>query len=499
MFDNLDRAITVIANGYTTQFRYAPDGERYLQSAYSGSATTNEYYDDKLYERVESASSPVERTYVSSEVMIVRTGASRAVRYRHLDQLGSLDAVTNEDGSEDPADAHGYDAFGKPRTRDFQSSADISTWQMQPGDNVYTTERGFTGHEHLDDLYLIHMNGRVYDYRLGRFLSVDPVISNPANSQSINPYSYIGNNPLSGIDPTGYEASSVANDCPLSCMFNNAPLGSTNELQVIGVNPGTADLKADDSGGGKTKSGADVQGSQQANSNPTDQGNPQKTAQQSTDATGLSPSMKKAFGALFGGLQVITPGGGFLPSPAPNSPDFEEGRGIVLLAGGVAEGTSAVAGGVVGTGLVVGSPIAGPGAPAVAVGGVLIDVASAGAAMDATVKGTAGAAALANAMQMRKSGGDEGGKAESPMLGERGTQVTSKTVWKGDGARIDVENPNPGQRPGQIHLQVGKEKYIYDPGTKSFRNAPKGLNSLLGRQDVQVGIAKGMRILGGAR
>jgi len=71
------------------------------------------------------------------------------------------------------------------------------------GDYGGTTDHGFTGHEHLDDTYLIHMNGRVYDYRLGRFLSVDPIISNPANSQSINPYSYIGNNPLSGTDPTG--------------------------------------------------------------------------------------------------------------------------------------------------------------------------------------------------------------------------------------------------------------------------------------------------------
>jgi hypothetical protein len=49
------------------------------------------------------------------------------------------------------------------------------------------------------------MNGRVYDYRLGRFLSVDPIISNPLSSQAINPYSYIGNNPLSGTDPTGYD------------------------------------------------------------------------------------------------------------------------------------------------------------------------------------------------------------------------------------------------------------------------------------------------------
>src|SRR5438270_7885547 len=66
---------------------------------------------------------------------------------------------------------------------------------------------------HLDDTYLIHMNGRVYDYRLGRFLSVDPIISNPANSQSINPYSYIGNNPLSGTDPTGYEECGTSGPC----------------------------------------------------------------------------------------------------------------------------------------------------------------------------------------------------------------------------------------------------------------------------------------------
>jgi hypothetical protein len=48
------------------------------------------------------------------------------------------------------------------------------------------------------------MNGRVYDYNLGRFLGVDPIIAFPENSQSLNPYSYILNNPLSGTDPSGY-------------------------------------------------------------------------------------------------------------------------------------------------------------------------------------------------------------------------------------------------------------------------------------------------------
>jgi hypothetical protein len=53
------------------------------------------------------------------------------------------------------------------------------------------------------------MNGRVYDYNLGRFLSVDPFIQEPGNSQSINPYSYIMNNPLAGTDPTGYVSENI--------------------------------------------------------------------------------------------------------------------------------------------------------------------------------------------------------------------------------------------------------------------------------------------------
>ena len=48
------------------------------------------------------------------------------------------------------------------------------------------------------------MNGRVYDYNSGRFLSVDPYITYPSETQAINPYSYIMNNPMAGTDPTGY-------------------------------------------------------------------------------------------------------------------------------------------------------------------------------------------------------------------------------------------------------------------------------------------------------
>lgn len=66
-----------------------------------------------------------------------------------------------------------------------------------------TTRHGFTGHEMLDDVALVHMNGRVYDPQIGRFLSHDPVLAYPEESQDYNRYSYVWNGPLNKIDPEG--------------------------------------------------------------------------------------------------------------------------------------------------------------------------------------------------------------------------------------------------------------------------------------------------------
>jgi RHS repeat-associated protein len=60
-------------------------------------------------------------------------------------------------------------------------------------------------HEHLDEFRLINMNGRIYDPKLGRFLSPDPYGGATAgNTQNLNRYSYVLNNPLKYTDPSGY-------------------------------------------------------------------------------------------------------------------------------------------------------------------------------------------------------------------------------------------------------------------------------------------------------
>ncbi len=270
-YDNLDHPDQVVLGSTTTTFRYAPDGSRYVQSSWDSVAlaTTNEYYVDKMFEHLEQiggSAGPEDRTYVSAAVQIRMKNNIRSVRYLHLDRLGSLDSVTTDTGVEDPTDAHGYDAFGKPRPRDWQTTADSTSWQMQQGSGNYGLERGFTGHEHLDSLFLIHMNGRMYDYRLGRFLSVDPIISNPANSQSLNPYSYIGNNPLSGTDPTGYAPEGTGSGCGTDGKFSqctsvvvNGPLESakaTNARFDAGINGAKGAVQSVNSGKPADQAGA---------------------------------------------------------------------------------------------------------------------------------------------------------------------------------------------------------------------------------------------------
>jgi hypothetical protein len=53
---------------------------------------------------------------------------------------------------------------------------------------------------------IIHMNGRLFDPLIGRFMSADPFIQAPYNLKSFNRYSYVWNNPMVMFDPDGFNA-----------------------------------------------------------------------------------------------------------------------------------------------------------------------------------------------------------------------------------------------------------------------------------------------------
>jgi RHS repeat-associated protein len=64
------------------------------------------------------------------------------------------------------------------------------------------TDRLFTG-QRLDSTGLYYYGARYYDPTIGRFISPDTIVQNPANPQTLNRYSYALNNPLRYIDPDG--------------------------------------------------------------------------------------------------------------------------------------------------------------------------------------------------------------------------------------------------------------------------------------------------------
>lgn len=95
---------------------------------------------------------------------------------------------------------------------------------------------------------------------------------------------------------------------------------------------------------------------------------------------------------------------------------------------------------------------------------------------------------------------DEGAAAsdDEAMLGAGGTQVTSRTLLQTSSYHIDVENPAPGVRPGQIHLQdYAGSKYIYDVQTGAFEGLPSNLAKQVAQNPaVARAIATGLRYLG---
>ncbi|MEE4244546.1 MAG: RHS repeat-associated core domain-containing protein [Kangiellaceae bacterium] len=194
------------AGGSSLSFSYGADQMRYKQ-VNSGDGTTTIYI-GKEYEKVISSSEEKEKIYLDDIAIVTETTtiADSSKKYKiafaHRDRLGSATAFYDHRG--ELTETRSFDAFGKPLTGRLIG-------KIPPVLDSDVTDRGFTDHEHLDDVELIHMNGRAYDYNLGRFLSVDPFIQAPGNSQSMNPYSYIMNNPLAGTDPSGYSAKDPVN------------------------------------------------------------------------------------------------------------------------------------------------------------------------------------------------------------------------------------------------------------------------------------------------
>lgn len=65
----------------------------------------------------------------------------------------------------------------------------------------------YAGEAYEEETGLIYLRNRYYDPELGRFISADAEFGTKTNPQSLNPYTYVNNNPLNYIDPAGLRAA----------------------------------------------------------------------------------------------------------------------------------------------------------------------------------------------------------------------------------------------------------------------------------------------------
>ncbi|MBB5212001.1 FG-GAP-like repeat-containing protein [Microbulbifer hydrolyticus] len=209
---------SVVSNagsGNSVSFSYGPDRARYKRSdtRSTGEVITTLYIGSVELIRSSAGSTMEWKRYLpGSAVFTYVTDAAykqQSLKRRYLlkDHIGSISAVIDGNGNRVGAEEMAFDPWGKRRDSSWKG---IDLNQLL-GSNyslldtlTSTTTRGFTGHEMVDALGIIHMNGRIYDPVLGRFLQADPMIDGVTDPQGYNRYSYVKGNPLTLTDPTGY-------------------------------------------------------------------------------------------------------------------------------------------------------------------------------------------------------------------------------------------------------------------------------------------------------
>ena len=214
IFDGFKRPVQITEKGTgKISFFYGPGGQRSHASYLSDKSSTSKISYNRIYSSIIPSEIHVNNTGKSTKIINYIGGDAYTApvahvkisgftsydsgyHYIHRDYLGSIMALTTKNNN--VREQVHFGAWGS--VDKMKSNTSFITKGFS---SVAQLGRGFTGHEYFTELGIIHMNGRIYDPMLRRFLSPDNHIQAPYTTQSFNRYSYVWNNPLTLNDPTG--------------------------------------------------------------------------------------------------------------------------------------------------------------------------------------------------------------------------------------------------------------------------------------------------------
>jgi RHS repeat-associated protein len=112
--------------------------------------------------------------------------AAARTGFLHVDHLGSTSLTTDQSGA--PVAETRYLPYGEER------------WIT----STLVTDFTFTGQRADSYIQLMEMGARWYDPQIGRWISLDSIISSIGDPQALDRYAYTYNNSLRYMDPSGH-------------------------------------------------------------------------------------------------------------------------------------------------------------------------------------------------------------------------------------------------------------------------------------------------------
>ena len=258
--NQLDK-VTKCSGGQTiAEYVYDYTGLRMVKKNFTNGTLANtvtswsDSYETKV---IEGGATENTAYYFANGQLIGKKDKDGVRTYVHADHLGSTRLITNSSGS--TVETTAYDPWGKVKNGGTKSKF------------------LYTGQEKDDETGLHYYNARYYDSEIRRFIQPDDLVQNAFDPQSLNRYSYVQNNPLRYVDPTGHVVTCSASGCYSSFTVLNsqpkkpaAPVSSYKPVnQVLGIKSPiqvqTNTNKGGGGGGGGSTGGGNTGGTQNGN------------------------------------------------------------------------------------------------------------------------------------------------------------------------------------------------------------------------------------------
>ncbi len=234
-YDQLDRIVT--ASGNNEQYTYDKQGNRLtMQSDKEVNAVTSEYqYDNRdRLTQVTTDTAKVGYQYNGDNLLVERTENGITTRYYYDDGAqiiaeaevrngtlelkanyirgAKLEAIVYEDGSKAYVQSNGHGDITE--LRDVNGVL-LNKYQYDVWGNLESKEEKvhnpflYSGELWDDTTQLQYLRARWYDPSTGRFINEDTYEGKQADPLSLNLYTYVSNNPVRYVDPTGNYCQSI--------------------------------------------------------------------------------------------------------------------------------------------------------------------------------------------------------------------------------------------------------------------------------------------------